>query len=146
MTDTNRVVSKHPYQPAVTVIDDATMRGMALRLDMLSTHYRQPKNFKLETLNAAAKTLRRWYAIMMPSNAAPPVEILAALSDDLNTPLAITHLHRLAKTDPQKLYSGLSLLGLIPGHLTDMPDEIKTIPIEHIALPAWEWETERVAQ
>jgi hypothetical protein len=143
---TTHIAHRHPYQPQVTVIDDHTMRGMAVRLDMLMTHYRKPKDFTTTGLNAAAKTLRRWYSRMVPTNRHPPADVLAALSDDLNTPLAITHLHKHAKDDPEMLFAGLSLLGLLPGHLTDMPDEIKTIPIDHIALPAWEWESERVSQ
>jgi len=141
-----KIAHRHPYKPETTVIDDATMRGMAIRLDMLQTHYRQPKNFKLDGLNAAAKTLRRWYSRMEQTTAAPPVEFIKALEDDLNTPKAVTLLHMYAKDQPQALYAGLNMMGLIPGSIMREPHELKTIPIDHIALPAWEWESERTLQ
>lgn len=76
----------------------------------------------------------------------PPIEFIKAIEDDLNTPKAITLLHMYAKDRPKDLYAGMALLGLIPGSAMSDPHELKTIPIDHVALPEWEWETERVAQ
>lgn len=118
------------------------MRGLALRLDMLSTHYRQPKNISVNDMNRAAKTLRRWLATCIPCDDPPPAAVLEALCDDLNTPHAITELHKLAKSDGRALFAGMKLLGLIPGHGEGidygMTQEIKTLPIDHLPLVQWE--------
>ncbi|MGE5514568.1 MAG: cysteine--tRNA ligase [Bacteroidota bacterium] len=76
--------------------------GEAIRLCMLSTHYHQPFDWTAEGLKQARTTLDRMYTALRNSAevtaeaAKPPVELLAALEDDLNTPLAIAHLHELA--------------------------------------------------
>ncbi|MCR6630807.1 MAG: cysteine--tRNA ligase [Magnetospirillum sp.] len=76
--------------------------GEAIRLCMLSTHYHQPFDWTAEGLKQARATLDRLYTALRSAadvdTAAgePPVEVLAALKDDLNTPLAIAHLHELA--------------------------------------------------
>jgi cysteinyl-tRNA synthetase len=82
--------------------------GKVLRLAMLETHYRKPINFAIETLKAASTQLARWR--MDTSNAVPekgqfPKDFINALSDDLNTSLALNLLksktinrHDLAKT------------------------------------------------
>jgi hypothetical protein len=127
-------------------IDDVTMRGMVVRFDMLLTHYRQPKDFKVEVLNSSARTLRRWYAAMRLTTKPPPVEFIQALEDDLNTPKAITYLHQYARGRPEDLYAGLAMLGLIPGTAFKDPHELKTLPLAHIPLPQWEWASESVQQ
>lgn len=124
-------------------VSEADMRGLALRLDMLSTHYRRPKDLTVEGMNRAAKTLRRWLAIARPGHMkAVPISVLEALCDDLNTPLAIAEMHILAKSDPEGLFEAMKLMGLIPGEglaiSYDMVDGIKTLPIDHLPMPQWE--------
>lgn len=74
--------------------------GEAIRLALLSAHYRQPLDFTKEKIAQAKQALDRWYGVLRGLGAVPdaevPVEVLAALEDDLNTPLAISHLHELA--------------------------------------------------
>lgn len=76
--------------------------GEAIRLCMLSTHYHQPFDWTAEGLKQARATLDRLYTALRnsagiaPEAAAPSLEVVAALEDDLNTPLAIAHLHELA--------------------------------------------------
>ncbi len=77
--------------------------GEAIRLAMLSTHYHQPFDWTAEGLRQARATLDRLYlALRNTAEIRPkgrdnlPIEVLAALKDDLNTPLAIAHLHDLA--------------------------------------------------
>ncbi len=78
--------------------------GEALRLTLLSAHYRQPCDFTKEALANAKAALDKWYGALrsvqnipvMPAKAAVPEAIEAALLDDLNTPLAIAHIHELA--------------------------------------------------
>ncbi|MBI5165475.1 MAG: cysteine--tRNA ligase [Magnetospirillum sp.] len=74
--------------------------GEAIRLAMLSTHYHQPFDWTAEGLKSAKATLDRLYtALKLAADVAaegrehPPLDMLAALEDDLNTPLAIAHLH-----------------------------------------------------
>jgi cysteinyl-tRNA synthetase len=73
--------------------------GEVLRLNMLRTHYRQPIDWTLKSLEESWRTLDEWYAILsrtkviIPQKLDPP--FLDALCDDLNTPKAITELHQL---------------------------------------------------
>ena len=90
------------------------MKGLAVRLCMLQTHYRKPKNWLTNDLNVAAKTIRRWLAVAVPGGAVT-VEVLEALCDDLNTPQAIAELHKLANQKRSaELFAGMLLLGLVP--------------------------------
>jgi len=88
--------------------------GEAIRLLLLSAHYRQPLDFTHEGLQAAKATLDRWYGVLRGktvAEAAVPKSVEEALSDDINTPLAISALHRLA--DPAELRAGANALGLL---------------------------------
>lgn len=76
--------------------------GEALRLALLSGHYRQPLDFSTEALESAKATLDKWYGALrgladvnnVKEELPLPFEI--ALSDDLNTPSAIAYLHETA--------------------------------------------------
>ncbi|MFA6020724.1 MAG: cysteine--tRNA ligase [Rhodospirillales bacterium] len=75
--------------------------GEAIRFAVLSAHYRQPLDWTDEGLRSAKSSLDRLYRALESAPAsgavAPvPENVLAALMDDLNTPLAISHLHELA--------------------------------------------------
>jgi cysteinyl-tRNA synthetase len=72
--------------------------GEALRFNMLRTHYRQPLDWTLVGLDEAHKTLWEWYGDLegkAPSDGGVSGPVLDALLDDLNTPKAITELHKL---------------------------------------------------
>jgi cysteinyl-tRNA synthetase len=83
--------------------------GEVLRLNMLRSHYRQPMDWTLAGMKESWDVLERWYA-SAPNLASvgPDEEFLGALRDDLNTPQAITELHR---SEPERLAAGLALLG-----------------------------------
>jgi cysteinyl-tRNA synthetase len=73
--------------------------GDVLRLQMLMTHYHHPIDWtEINTLRACAEleewseSLQRYFAFKNPHE---PVSVLNALSDDLNTPNAITVLREL---------------------------------------------------
>ena len=71
--------------------------GEALRYNMLRTHYRQPLDWTLASLDEAHKTLWEWYGDIegkAPAKGVPD-PVMDALSDDLNTPKAIAELHKL---------------------------------------------------
>jgi len=76
----------------------AEVPGEAIRLALLSAHYRQPLDFTRAGLARAKEVLNRWYRAAGEAEAAPepPAAVLAALADDLNTPQAITEMHALA--------------------------------------------------
>jgi cysteinyl-tRNA synthetase len=71
--------------------------GEALRFNMLRTQYRQPLDWTLVGLDEAHKTLWEWYGDLEGKEQEGGVSgsVLDALSDDLNTPKAITELHKL---------------------------------------------------
>jgi cysteinyl-tRNA synthetase len=97
--------------------------GETLRLAMLRTQYRQPIDWTVKALEEAEKTLERWYDAV--GDVEPGAEVaegvLAALDDDLNTPAALTELHRLAhpavadagQPAPELLKASANLLGLL---------------------------------
>ena len=88
--------------------------GEAIRLLLLSAHYRQPLDFTHEGLTNAKATLDRWYGALRGKALAAtdvPQSVEDALADDLNTPAAIAALHQLA--DPSALRAGGNALGLL---------------------------------
>jgi len=82
--------------------------GEVVRLNMIKTHYRQPIDWTSAGLTEAQRTLKNWstWALQHEMRARmalaegkwpqPSSEILEALADDLNTPLALTRLHEKA--------------------------------------------------
>jgi cysteinyl-tRNA synthetase len=88
--------------------------GEVIRLLLLSAQYRQPLDFTPEGLAQAKGTLDRWYGLLRGKaigSKPTPAAVDDALSDDLNTPLAISALHQLR--DPSELKAGASALGLL---------------------------------
>jgi cysteinyl-tRNA synthetase len=87
--------------------------GEVLRLAMLRTHYRQPIDWTVKALEEAEKTLDRWYDTIGDADPAGEIadSVMDALGDDLNTPAAISELHRLAS--PEVLKASANLLGLL---------------------------------
>ncbi|HWM31810.1 MAG TPA: cysteine--tRNA ligase [Methyloceanibacter sp.] len=70
--------------------------GEVVRFAVLMTHYRQPLDFSQDGLEQAAIALRGFATFARSDSKPPPsAEFLDALGDDLNTPRAITELHRL---------------------------------------------------
>jgi cysteinyl-tRNA synthetase len=74
--------------------------GEAIRLLLLRTHYRSTPDFSDTALAEARRELDRFYRALerYPGIAAvdPPPSVMAALCDDLNTPLALSAMHALA--------------------------------------------------
>ena len=87
--------------------------GQVLKLAMLRTHYTQPIDWTVESLKEAEMHLDNWSKLVAITKEAQPSEALMdALADDLNTPAAITELHRCARSkDDVALKGGLELLG-----------------------------------
>ena len=75
--------------------------GETIRLALLKTHYRQPLDFTKDGLAEAKRELDGFYGALRGVDASAEAEqetpdIIEAMSDDLNTPLALSHLHELA--------------------------------------------------
>ena len=107
------------------------LRGEAIRLALLSGHYRAPLDITRDKIAECKGQLDRLYGalrgIEVEGHAAPPPGLLQVLGDDLNTPLAVAELHEIAgelnkATDPGEkrrlagaLRAGGHLLGLVEG-------------------------------
>ncbi len=103
----------------------------ALRLLFISSHYHQPFNFTFDGLKQAKQVLGKFYNALLKVKDVPfsPVEpepkVLDALTDDINTPLAIACLHEIVNNlnkadniEEKKKYksvllSSAKLLGLL---------------------------------
>jgi cysteinyl-tRNA synthetase len=111
-------------------------KGEAIRLALLSAHYRQPLDFTREKLAEAKAQLDRFYIALrklqdveLSEEPTPPDSVIEALSDDLNTPLALSRLHEIldrlntkmgtggwaGELEPEKreLLGGGAILGLL---------------------------------
>ena len=77
--------------------------GEAIRLALLKTHYRQPLDFTKSGIEEAKRELDGFYGALLRAKDIPASkptiednrlkEFKAALCDDLNIPLALSHLH-----------------------------------------------------
>ena len=79
------------------------MPGEVIRLSLMSSHYRQPLKWSDELVNQSKKTLDTFYSFLEQYDdfdiidAKINEEILNSLSDDINTPKAISVLHSIFK-------------------------------------------------
>ncbi len=96
--------------------------GEVLRLALLSTQYRAALDWTDKLLEDSRRTLEKWRKAVdgaEPADA-PAAAVIAALSDDLNTPAALTELHALAaKGDAAALKASAQALGLLTDALGD---------------------------
>ena len=113
-----------------TTVEDALARhkGEVVRFSLLSSHYRAPFDFSDAALGQARTVLDKFYRAAEAADRTNlcsdldklDKDFITALCDDLNTPLAISCLHRLAgeanKGDAEaahQLVSCANLLGLL---------------------------------
>jgi cysteinyl-tRNA synthetase len=108
-------------------------KGEVIRLALLAAHYRQPLDFSEDALAQQKAGLDRLYGALRQAAAVgapagePPPDVMAALEDDLNTPMAIAHLHEAAgdlnraRSDGARaeakgrLLTGGAVLGILAG-------------------------------
>ncbi|MEO5811949.1 MAG: cysteine--tRNA ligase [Rhodanobacter sp.] len=94
----------------------------ALRLRLLSGHYRQPLDWSDTALQQATSTLDGWYRVLrdlgdvpLAENVLPvPERLEAALCDDLNTPQALAELSVLAD-NARRVHSAAAKAALLGG-------------------------------
>jgi cysteinyl-tRNA synthetase len=93
--------------------------GEVLRFNMLRSHYRQPMDWTVAGMRESETILNRWAR----NAAGAPIRMdqvfLAALYDDLNTPLAMARLHQ---APAEELAGGMQFLGF-----SGSPPEDKSI-------------------
>ena len=101
---------------------DQGVPGEVIRFVMLSTHYRKPMDWTEAKRADAERTLRNWRALAKDIDAvgATDLDVVAALSDDLNTHQALQVLHRLARAnDGAGLKASAQLMGLLDNDMGD---------------------------
>ena len=78
---------------------DQGYAGEVIRFVYLSTHYSKPMDWTDKKAKEAEATLRKWSELIVgvESQPRPPLKIVEALSNDLNTALASKEMHGLAK-------------------------------------------------
>ncbi len=117
------------------LLDDAP--GEAIRLALLSAQYRQPLDWSENGLAQAKRNLDRLYGglreladVPVAGDLAPPQAVLDALSDDLNTPLAMAEMFKIltaantAGSGAERAAAKAALIGggWLLGLLQDDPD------------------------
>jgi cysteinyl-tRNA synthetase len=116
-----------------------TIPGEAIRLALLSAHYKQPLDWTDETIPAARRMLDRLYGAVrgievdaaQRAAARPPDALVDALEDDLNTPKALAEFFALAKqlnkaeevSERQQLAAVMYAAGDLLGLLQSDPEE-----------------------
>ncbi|MEZ5721763.1 MAG: cysteine--tRNA ligase [Paracoccaceae bacterium] len=122
------LLAGHDGQPPVA--------GEVIRFVFLGTHYRKPMDWTEKKRAEAEATLRKWRAMTagFDGDVRPSPMVVAALADDLNTPLAVAALHTLAKqaessgVGAAELKASAALVGLLNDELGD-----------------WDWQTRVVS-
>ncbi|MSP02591.1 MAG: cysteine--tRNA ligase [Acetobacteraceae bacterium] len=118
-----------------TTLRDALRRapGEVLRFLLLRTHYRSTPDFSEGAIDEAKKELDRFYRALEkfpdpggdPEGQIVPDQVMDALCDDLNTPLALSAMHAQADAalaGDLQAAAGLRAAGHLMGLLTQTPD------------------------
>ena len=116
-----------------------SMPGEAIRLALMSAHYRQPLDWSDDTVDNARRQLDRLYGALrgidvdaaVRAGTAPPDAVVAALEDDLNTPKALAEMFNLARrlnkagepAERRQLAAQLYAAGDLTGLLQDAPEQ-----------------------
>ena len=116
---------------------DQGISGDSLRLMYLGTHYRKPLDWTENKVEESQKIQKKWENLV--SNCEFGViseKVLNAVADDLNTPLALSEMHKLAKSGNVKdLKASGCFLGLFDNPIshkseTILPDEVQNLITE----------------
>jgi len=107
--------------------------GEAIRLAMLTTHYKQPLDWNENILIQANKNLENFYDVIGDKknfeSIKPPKKFFDALLNDLNTPEALKELYELSKNKNTKdqLKSAANYLGILQLTKTEWINQRKKI-------------------
>jgi len=122
ITQSNEKMSKS--QGNILKISDfrENVNGQALRLALISAHYRQPLDWNDKLLEESQKTIDKWYNGYVELNKPKLIsdDDLYPLYDDLNTPKYIANLHKLYEKsqsgnleDKKVFVSACNFIGLL---------------------------------
>ena len=122
--------------------------GEAIRLALLSTHYRRPLDWSAQRLAAARQALTRFYASLAKvehvsalADTTPDAQVLEALRNDLNVPGALTRLHALrteldeAATDTARVQAKSRLL--VSAGVLGLLQQAPSMAMEALAPSDW---------
>lgn len=148
-THANRPLARHWVHNAMLTVDGKKMAksdgnfitvedmlargtpGQAIRLALLSSHYRSPLDWTDELINQSTQTLTSWHRALELVDAEPEFNehaemILAPLYNDLNVPLAITRIHAMMTNiaeDAETIGAGVRFAGKVLGFDLEKNDE-----------------------
>lgn len=93
--------------------------GEVIRFVLMSTQYSKPMDWTKQKAAEAEATLRKWRGIManVPQVDEVSAKVFKPLANDLNTPGAITALHKIAAHEPEVLRASAGLMGLLGDEL-----------------------------
>ena len=116
---------------------DQGISGDSLRLMYLGTHYRKPLDWTENKVEESQKLQKKWEKLVANCESGVISEkVLNAVADDLNTPLALSEMHKLAKSGNVKdLKASGCFLGLFDNPIshkseTILPDEVQNLITE----------------
>ena len=116
---------------------DQGISGDSLRLMYLGTHYRKPLDWTENKVEESQKLQIKWEKLVANCESGVISEkVLNAVADDLNTPLALSEMHKLAKSGNVKdLKASGCFLGLFDNPIshkseTILPDEVQNLITE----------------
>lgn len=102
--------------------------GPVIRLAMLSTHYRQPIDWTEKNLQQSKNILKKWSNKLnqisnKDSKENIPEDVYKSLLDDLNTPQALSHMHKYFNNkEYDKLKNSIEIMGFTSHSLTEGND------------------------
>lgn len=102
--------------------------GPVIRLAMLSTHYRQPIDWTEKNLQQSKNILKKWSNKLnqisnKDSKESIPEDVYKSLLDDLNTPQALSHMHKYFNNkEYDKLKNSIEIMGFTSHSLTEGND------------------------
>ena len=102
--------------------------GPVIRLAMLSTHYRQPIDWTEKNLQQSKNILKKWSNKLnqisnKDSKESIPEGVYKSLLDDLNTPQALSHMHKYFNNkEYDKLKNSIEIMGFTSHSLTEGND------------------------
>jgi cysteinyl-tRNA synthetase len=114
---------------------DQGVPGEVIRFVYLSTHYRSPMDWTAEKAAEARHTLKSWRGITNGAFGHDRVDqqVIECVSDDMNTPGAISRLHEIAKLgDAELLKSSAQFLGLLNEAYDDWAQQPDFSPLKEL--------------
>ena len=113
---------------------DQGISGDSLRLMYLGTHYRKPLDWTENKVEESQKLQKKWEKLVTNCESGVISEkVLNAVADDLNTPLALSEMHKLAKSGNVKdLKASGSFLGLFDNPILNKSETILSDELQNL--------------